>query len=313
MPPPLNLERYQTEIRLSFDVLPIYIEYPPIGDAMTWSHISTPPDALPPRPITMRAQSIPPRHEFPEHAHDWHQVVYAIDGVLMVTAESRSFVISPDQAVWLPSGVRHRVGSLLGAEFRSLWIAVEAGRNLPSAPTLLAVSPLLKALIVEAAAIEGREHGDGYPDRVATLILDQLGKAQALTAGLPWPRGERLLRLCEALYIDPADTRSSDDWARMLGMSSRTLTRQFEAEMGSSLRSWRRRLRLLRAIELLSSGTGVTETAMQLGYGSASAFIFAFRTEMGSSPHAYMRSVAGTRPGPPRKPPGSARRSRSAA
>ncbi|RZN13272.1 AraC family transcriptional regulator [Bradyrhizobium genosp. SA-3] len=262
---------------------------------MTWTPLSAPPDALPPRPITMRAQSIPARHEFPEHAHDWHQVVYAIDGVLMVTAENRSFVISPEQAVWLPRDVRHRVGSLLGAEFRSLWIAVDAGSNLPSAPTVLAVSPLLKALIVEAAAIEGSQDTDGYPDRVATLILDQLGRARALTAGLPWPRGERLLRLCEALYVDPADSRSSDDWAKALGMSSRTLTRQFEAEMGSSLRSWRRRVRLLRAIELLSGGTGVTETAMQLGYGSASAFVYAFRTEMGSSPHAYMRRATGER------------------
>jgi len=239
----------------------------------------------------MRAQSIPARHEFAEHAHDWHQVVYAIDGVLMVTAENRSFVISPEQAVWLPSGVRHRVGSQLGAAFRSLWIAVDAGRNLPPHPAVLAVSPLLKELIVEAAAIEGSQDGDGYPGRIATLILDQLRRAQLLTAGLPWPRGERLLRLCEALYVDPADTRSSNDWARLLGMSSRTLTRQFEAEMGSSLRSWRRRLRLLRAIELLSSGTSVTETALQLGYGSTSAFVFAFRTEMGISPHAYTRKA----------------------
>ena len=260
---------------------------------MTWIPISAPPGVLPPRPITMRAQSIPARHEFPEHAHDWHQVVYAIDGVLMVTAENRSFVISPDQAAWLPSGVHHRVGSLLGAEFRSLWIAVDAGRDLPSAPTVLAVSPLLRELIVEAAAIEGSQVGDGYPDRVATLILDQLRRAQSLTAGLPWPHGERLLRLCETLYVDPADTRSSSAWAKALGMSPRTLTRQFEAEMGLSLRSWRRRLRLLRAIELLGSGTTVTETAMQLGYGSASAFVFAFRTEMGMSPHAYRRKATG--------------------
>ena len=262
---------------------------------MTWSPISMPANALPPRPITMRAQSIPARHRFPEHAHDWHQVVYAIDGVLMVTAESRSLVISPEQAVWLPSGVRHRVGSLLGAEFRSLWIAIDAGRKLPSIPTVLAVSPLLKELIVEAAAIEGGRSTDGYSDRIATLILDQLGRARALAAGLPWPRGERLLRLCEALYIDPADTRSSHDWAKTLGMSPRTLTRQFEAEMGLSLRSWRRRVRLLRAIELLSNDTGVTEAALQLGYGSASTFIYAFRTGMGASPHAYRRRAARSR------------------
>jgi AraC-like DNA-binding protein len=258
---------------------------------MTWTPLSI-PAGVPPQPITMLAQSIPARHEFPEHAHEWHQVVYAIHGVLMVTAAKRSFVISPDQAVWLPSGANHRVGSLLGAEFRSLWIAVNAGQKLPPHPAVLAVSPLLKELIVEAAAIEGSLDGDGYEDRVATLILDQLRRAQLLTAGLPWPRGERLLRLCEALYVDPADTRSSNDWAKLLGVSTRTLTRQFEAEMGSSLRSWRRRLRQLRAIELLGSGTSATETALQLGYGSTSAFVFAFRTEIGLSPHAYMRKAA---------------------
>ncbi len=34
---------------------------------------------------------------------------------------------------------------------------------------------------------------------------------------------------------------------------------------------------------------GVTRTAMELGYGSTSAFVYAFRTEMGCSPQAYMR------------------------
>ncbi|HVZ07477.1 AraC family ligand binding domain-containing protein [Rhodopila sp.] len=84
---------------------------------MTWETIAPPPGLAPPRPITVRAQSIPPRHYFPEHAHDWNQVVYAISGVLTVAVEGRSFVISPEQAVWLPTGIQHRVGTLPGAEF----------------------------------------------------------------------------------------------------------------------------------------------------------------------------------------------------
>jgi hypothetical protein len=35
-------------------------------------------------------------------------------------------------------------------------------------------------------------------------------------------------------------------------------------------------------------GLGTTHTAMEPGYDSASAFIYAFRTEMGRSPHSYM-------------------------
>jgi AraC-like DNA-binding protein len=198
--------------------------------------------------MTVRAQSIPTRHYFPEHAHRWHQVVYAISGVLTVAVEGRSFVISPEQAM--------RVGSLFGAEFRSLWIADEAGRGLPGSPTVFGVSPLLRALIVEAAEIEGQEDRDGYAGRVTGL--------------------------------------GSETWGRELGMSGRTLARRFEAELGMSLRSWRRRLRLFKAIELLGGGLGVTRTAMELGYGSTSAFVYAFRTDMGCSPQAYMRGRVAT-------------------
>ena len=256
---------------------------------MKWEIIEAPPGLPSPRPLITRAQFIPARHHFPEHSHSWNQMVYAISGVLTVGVEGRSFAISPEQAVWLPTGARHRVGSLAGAEFRSLWIADEAGRSLPRSPTLFAVSSLLRALIVETTTIEGQDDPDGYSGRITGLILDQLRRARPLGGALPWPRGGALSVLCEALYADPADPRRPSDWGRQLGMSERTLARRFEAEVGMSLRSWRRRLRLFKAIELLGGGMGVTRTAMDLGYGSTSAFIYAFRVDMGCSPHAYMR------------------------
>lgn len=40
----------------------------------------------------------PPRHHFPDHAHDWHQLVYAIEGVLTVSTIGQTFITSPDQA-----------------------------------------------------------------------------------------------------------------------------------------------------------------------------------------------------------------------
>ena len=191
--------------------------------------------------------------------------------------------------------LRHRVGTLLGAEFRSLWLADEAGRGLPRSPTVFGVSPLLQALIVEAAEIEGQEDRDGYAGRVTELILDQLRRARPLPGALPWPRAGSLAALCEALYADPTDRRGPEEWGRELGMSGRTLARRFEAELGMSLRSWRRRLRLFKAVELLGGGQSVTQTAMELGYGSTSAFIYAFRTEMGCGPQAYMRGRSAER------------------
>lgn len=262
-----------------------------MADMNRWQPVQIPQDVGPPTPMTVRVQTLAPRSFFPEHEHGWAQLVYAITGVLTVAIQSRSFAISPEQAVWLPEGERHRVGSLHGAEFRSLWVATDATRGLPEAPVVFAVGPLLRALIVEAAELQTRPDDDReYAERIVALILDQLSRAAPLPVALPWPQSDALRQLCEALYADPCDPRPAEAWAREIGMSPRTLTRRFEAELGISLRSWRRRLRLFKAIEMLGGGSDVTGAALDLGYASTSAFVYAFRTGMGSTPQAYMRS-----------------------
>lgn len=269
---------------------------------LQWKAITAPPDVLPPSPMTMRVQSIGARDYFAAHKHEWHQVVYAISGVLMVTADAQSFAISPNQAAWIPSGIVHSVGSFLGAEYRSLWLADHPGGSISDGVVaVFGVTALLKALLVEAATVQGQADEDGYFGRIYRLVLDQLCRANPISLVLAWPTSAPLLTLCETLYNHPADLRGPDDWGRELGMSGRTLARKFFAETGLTLRDWRRRLKLFRAIELLESGLDVTATALELGYGSASSFIFAFRTEMKCSPMAYMRARAPYRDAGPLK------------
>lgn len=258
-----------------------------------WTPLPTADREPPPAPLTVRARTLAARSFFPEHRHDWGQVVYAIAGVLTVTTAGHSYVISPDQAVWVPPDLPHRVGTFGGAEFRSLWIDAGAAAGLSRDAAVFGVDGLLRALIVEAAELAEAEADEAdYRGRVEQLILDQLARAAPLPGALPWPRGERLNRLCQALYDDPADTRSEQQWGKELAMSGRTLRRRFESELGMSLRSWRLRMRLFKAVQLLGGGMDVTRTALELGYGSASAFIHAFRTGMGVSPQAYARNGA---------------------
>ncbi|MET3528060.1 AraC family transcriptional regulator [Phenylobacterium koreense] len=259
---------------------------------MTWSEISAPPDLGSPTPLTVRVQSLAPRTYFPEHSHHWGQVAYAISGVLSVNIPGRSFVISPRQAVWLPAGVSHRVGSLMGAEFRSLWISTSVTGDLPVDPAVFSVGPLLRALIAEAAALQETDDDPDYRDRVTGLVLDQLRRARALPAALPWPRTTMLAQVCEAIYADPTDSRSAEEWSAQLGISARTLTRRFEADLGMSLRTWRRRMRLFKSIELLGGDMDITQIALELGYASSSAFTYAFRTAIGVSPTLYIRGEA---------------------
>src|SRR3546814_8861755 len=99
--------------------------------------------------------------------------------------------------------------------------------------------------------------------RVTHLILDQLRRAAPIPAALSWRRDEALAELCLALY---ADHRSAGQWARALGMSSRTLSRRFETEIGMSLRSWRRRLRLFKAVDRSEAHTSERQSILRYPY-----------------------------------------------
>lgn len=258
-----------------------------------WTPLTLPNLAGPDR-LLVRKETLAPRHYFPEHQHDWHQLVYAISGVLAVTTEGRSFVISPDQAVWLPVGTRHQVGSLLGGEFRSLWIAKRFRPVSLRAVGVVNVTPLMRALIIEAG-IERPAEDSAYARRVVRLLLDQLERASRIEFSLAWPSDPTIREICDQFYANPADDISLKDWADRLGMSTRTLTRTFEVHLGMTLREWKRKLRLFRSVELLSDGRSMTQIAFELGYSSTSAFIYMFKQEMGVSPRRYREGVGAER------------------
>jgi hypothetical protein len=129
--------------------------------------------------------------------------------VLNVAADGRCLVITPEQAVWLPSTTRHSVGSLHGAEFRSLYIRDCPAVALAVGATVLAVSPLLRELVIEAAALtERNELASVYGAQVVNLIIESLGRLQPLPFSLPWPRGGALATLCEARSMRTLPTRA---------------------------------------------------------------------------------------------------------
>ena len=146
-----------------------------------------------------------------------------------------------------------------------------------------------KALIIESSSLEQRSENEDYVYYVTYLIAEQLKRARPLESYLVWPKQGALASLCESLYAYPADLRNSSEWEKELGVSERTLPHRFEEEVGMNFRSWRLRLRLFKAVELLNGGLSVTSTALELGYSSTSAFINAFRAHTNNSPQEYMK------------------------
>jgi AraC-like DNA-binding protein len=123
--------------------------------------------------------------------------------------------------------------------------------------------------------------------RLARLILDQLSTLPAEPLQLPMPTEERARRAAELLCDDAGMCASLAEVARAAGASKRTLERAFLRETAMTLGRWRRRARLIASLRLLAEGHPVTRAALDVGYQTPSAYVAAFRRELGRTPGRY--------------------------
>jgi AraC-like DNA-binding protein len=242
-----------------------------------------------PRPVVALASDYPGGHEIPPHRHARAQLVYASQGVMTVTAAAGSWVVPPQHAVWMPAGAEHSVQVDRALAMRSLFIRPDAVAGLPAVCRVVAVSALLRALILRAMTLPPRYDEAGPDGRIMQVILDELRALPSAPLHLPRPRDARLLRVTDALLAEPADARPLEAWARHTGASPRTLARLFLAETGLGFRAWRTRARLLHALVALADDEPVTSVAFEAGYDSPSAFIAAFKRAFGTTPARYFR------------------------
>ncbi|MFE9926824.1 helix-turn-helix domain-containing protein [Streptomyces sp. NPDC005774] len=157
-----------------------------------------------------------------------------------------------------------------------------------AAPTVLAVGPLLRELIIAYT----RSPDDSGPerDRLRAVLLDRLRASPQEPLHLPAPADPLLRTLCDILRADPADGRTLAELGRAVGASGRTLSRLFRNDLGMTFPQWRTQLRLHHALVLLAGNTPVTTVAHRCGWSSASTFIDVFRRTFGHTPGTRPRS-----------------------
>lgn len=222
------------------------------------------------------------------HDHAEHQLIHAGRGLLQVFTPAGSWVVPSHRAVWIPAGVAH--SHRAHGPTRMQTLAFPAAADPPSlhAPTVLAVSPLLREVIVSltADALDPR-FTDRQRRNLMRVALDHLRPLDSSPLYLPEPADPRLRDLAAILRADPADQRSLAELGAAIGASERTLSRLVGAEIGMGFARWRTQLRLHHSIILLAGGLPVATTASACGYGNASAFIESFRQAFGTTPGRY--------------------------
>lgn len=224
----------------------------------------------------------------PAHHHVRAQLIYAATGVIHVSTAHCTWVVPPQQAVWVPPAVEHSVNTTGAFNLRTLYLHPSTVAHLSCECCVITAPPLLRELILYTVRV-GRNYSPGSAEsKVISIVPDLLSTLPSEPLHLPLPRDRRLRVITDALLDNPSDDHPLPHWAGIVGASERTLLRHFSSETGLSYHEWRKRLRLLHAITLLSKGNSVTGVAYELGYESPSAFVAMFHREMGAPPKRYL-------------------------
>jgi AraC-like DNA-binding protein len=225
-------------------------------------------------------------HRFAEHTHPTHQLAWAEQGVLSIASGDTTWVLPPTRALWIPADVPHTTAAAAATAMHSLYLRPDRTPHRWRDPTVLAVGPLLAALVPHLGRTDLTDAERG---RAEAVLFDQLVAAPVASVALAWPTDRRVRRVADALLADPASGAGTAAMARLAGTSVRTLDRLFRADTGCSPGEWRTRLRVRCALDLLAAGTPVSTVARRVGYATPSAFVAAFRRVLGTTPAQVFR------------------------
>jgi AraC-like DNA-binding protein/quercetin dioxygenase-like cupin family protein len=229
--------------------------------------------------------------EVPQHAHGSDQLIYAVSGVMEVASGESLWVIPPEFGLWLPARTPHRIRMPAAVSMRTLYFRPSLAMREKRVCEVLHITPLLRELLLEVVGLGRLRTRNEYERAVREVLRAKIRSASPMPTFVRMPQEERALRVARGAMEDAGRARPLAVLAKEAGASVRTIERIFRRETGMDFDSWRRQLRLTKAVELLAAGRPVKEVAFSVGYGQPSAFVEMFRRTFGSTPKAWAREL----------------------
>ena len=249
---------------------------------MAWldAHAQFDPDSYPAAVIGIAATL--GDHDSGLHQHQRGQLLFTRQGSTRITLAQQVCLLPPSRAAWIPCGVAHRAVMQQSVDYRSIYLTPSLCAELPQHVCVIEVSPLLRAVLEAVAQADfdtDWQHGKFV--HLLGLCLSEIRDAAQQPMLLPLPWDKRLAPLLATLDQLPPELQVLQ---AQIGASGRTIGRIFQRETGMSYQQWRQQWRLMRAIELLTTGRNIGYSAFALGFASDSAFIAFFRDMTGITP-----------------------------
>lgn len=220
------------------------------------------------------------------HSHAEGQLFVLAEGTCTFRTTEGEWLVTSGRPCWIPPHRDHAVTTRGPVAGVSILLDEQDCSGLPARAGLLRSHQLLVAVVYRLA---GRAGDRGREAHLCAVLIDEVVASRWDDLALPMPQQPSLRAIAAAIVQDPADGRTLEAWSRSSALSKRTFTRRFQAETGLSFGAWRRRARLAQALDLLAAGRSVTDVALDVGYGSVSAFSAMFTAAIGVPPRQFTR------------------------
>lgn len=170
------------------------------------------------------------------HTHHEHELLWSAGGTVTLEASEHLWMVPPMLGIWIPAGTAHRVRSDDGAVIFATYLTPD---HIDADWASIVGIPMTGALREALLHNENNAMPDPKRPGLQQVAIDLIHPIQAASLDIPMPRTPDLLSIAQQIINEPADDRTTADWARTIGVSGRTLMRRFHAHTGTTLTQWR--------------------------------------------------------------------------
>lgn len=231
-----------------------------------------------------RVAEIPNKSVYQFHSHPWGEFVYCYDGLMEVKLENEHVMAPAQQGIWLPPSLRHEALNRHETTHCSFYLRNDACEGMPDWPCTLTINNVTRAMLAHLRKYPIPAHPTPEHLRFFEVLADQLKAAQTNKNFLPYSNDPILMNALKQIEDHISSDIPMNELMSNIGASARTLNRRSQELLGMSLGEWKKRLKIVKSMQLLEKGEKVEVVAFEMGYSSASAFIAMFHRVTGTTP-----------------------------
>ncbi|MCQ9633435.1 AraC family transcriptional regulator [Chryseobacterium sp. WG23] len=234
-------------------------------------------------------------HDDVLHQHQKGQLVYVESGFQYITIEERIYLLPQNHAVWIPPNTIHKTNS--HSEKINLMIMfaeVDKKDSFYHEVNVFSVPPVLKEMIRYVEKWSKLLSKDADETIFLKALFNELPHfvEHSLKLHICLPKDKRLTKVIKHLHHDYHKEIRIEDLGETALLSTRTLERIFKKETGLTLSKYQQMLRIIKSLELLSSGNlTISETAYEVGYKSVQAYTRSFQSVMQFRPTDFIKNI----------------------